>query len=915
MALTSTSPEWLKMTQAEKDAAQRAAMGISDAKPVTYQGAGAEETAARIAAQQPKPQQGVDTSSYEAWKASGGQAAGGYDAVIAAQKTTPQAVGADRTAVAGISTGVGSDGQITPPKTQLQIFQEENARLQLENQALSDRRAAEQKAAEAARGMRNIPVGQTGIDATLPYDTGTPGGGVSPLSGLTPEQQAIYGQKLGTAEQIAKLSLGGVAGEAQSLEAIRRLQVSQALQQSNIGGRPAQDAISAKETELGRRLTSQELLGMAAQEGIDLSQSNIDRITSKGNAEIDNIKIQRDYELAQAQYSQNQLERTGNRAISDREQFNVQQDAKRRRMAAIFGAADVSTANAAIIDQNSKDQQALDDLRMEFIDKTDLASKLGVAITKTAGNNISQIQNDMSNKIEEKYLGLQKSINDLLAQGITDSNEIRNATLSVQKEYLTSYDKIMTEGLAALKENSSAIDKDIQTIKKMRDSGIIDQDEYKSAIKTKIGIEKPMNEIERLSKMSEIRYRDSQTAEIQLKNRAMASDLQDLGGTNPQLLDKLASFVPGVVPNTPGISEQNKGECGAVVNYALGTPGKFGDSYESKAKWMNNRDVNSPTIGSVFVSNIGVKDPTKDPGHVGFVKDYDPNTGLVTLGDSNRYGNNKQWDERQVAVSELASREGIVGFYNPAQDAKYNTGKNDIEILVDSTVNGIMPIDRLLQSVDKENRVRAMSMFNQKLTQAADKEPDAIAKKMILSRAKKVPSGAELEQMQKAMSSVEQLMEITSAAETLISAGKVGPISGRAAKLNLFDTDVDRLDRLLTGLVPGVARGTFGEVGVLTDHDIANYKQVVGDITKTPEQIRSANRDLQKLILQNMLSGFSTSPFNVSDSISKYKEVINRINPEIRKELGMPVENIIKADKYRTVPVPTELSQYPFLTN
>jgi hypothetical protein len=57
--------------------------------------------------------------------------------------------------------------------------------------------------------------------------------------------------------------------------------------------------------------------------------------------------------------------------------------------------------------------------------------------------------------------------------------------------------------------------------------------------------------------------------------------------------------------------------------------------------------------------------------------------------------------------------------------------------------------------------------------------------------------------------------------------GAWGPIVGRIKGMNPYNVDAARLSALAMAAVPNLARGVFGEVGVLTDADIENYKKLV----------------------------------------------------------------------------------------
>ena len=66
-----------------------------------------------------------------------------------------------------------------------------------------------------------------------------------------------------------------------------------------------------------------------------------------------------------------------------------------------------------------------------------------------------------------------------------------------------------------------------------------------------------------------------------------------------------------------------------------------------------------------------------------------------------------------------------------------------------------------------------------------------------------------------------------------------GPIEGSFRGLNPWDTKAQTIKAQLNAIVPNLARGIYGEVGVLTDNDIKNYAKTLPNL-KSTEDIRNA---------------------------------------------------------------------------
>jgi hypothetical protein len=71
-----------------------------------------------------------------------------------------------------------------------------------------------------------------------------------------------------------------------------------------------------------------------------------------------------------------------------------------------------------------------------------------------------------------------------------------------------------------------------------------------------------------------------------------------------------------------------------------------------------------------------------------------------------------------------------------------------------------------------------------------------------------------------------------------ISGLKRGPIAGRLLGKNPYDADFQVLENLVNQIVPSMARGIFGEVGVLTDKDMDRYKKMLPQ-AKTDAKVAS----------------------------------------------------------------------------
>lgn len=81
---------------------------------------------------------------------------------------------------------------------------------------------------------------------------------------------------------------------------------------------------------------------------------------------------------------------------------------------------------------------------------------------------------------------------------------------------------------------------------------------------------------------------------------------------------------------------------------------------------------------------------------------------------------------------------------------------------------------------------------------------------------------------------------------------ETGPVIGRARQLNPYDPEVTAIMAEITRIVPGLARGIFKEVGVLTADDVERYTSTLANPRATKEQIEQLHRDTVTKIEQSI---------------------------------------------------------------
>lgn len=122
-----------------------------------------------------------------------------------------------------------------------------------------------------------------------------------------------------------------------------------------------------------------------------------------------------------------------------------------------------------------------------------------------------------------------------------------------------------------------------------------------------------------------------------------------------------------------------------------------------------------------------------------------------------------------------------------------------------------------------------------------------------------------------------------------------GPILGIIRSANPYDTKAQQIKAQLTAIVPNLARGVYGEVGVLTDQDVALYSQTLPNLKSTKEvrdallaiSAKSVYRALENKLLVQAKGGVDVSGY-ATDLTNMRQQVDSLLT-----SAGVPVESTI----------------------
>lgn len=119
------------------------------------------------------------------------------------------------------------------------------------------------------------------------------------------------------------------------------------------------------------------------------------------------------------------------------------------------------------------------------------------------------------------------------------------------------------------------------------------------------------------------------------------------------------------------------------------------------------------------------------------------------------------------------------------------------------------------------------------------------------------------------------------------------PFTAWWKKKNPWNEDAQGISAAINGIVPNLARGIFGEVGVLTDRDIEQYTKIVPNISQ-PE---TTQKVISALLLTNLKKSMENkiktqigANRDVSNYIAQYEEITMQLE-DMNKSLGIQPKN------------------------
>jgi len=218
------------------------------------------------------------------------------------------------------------------------------------------------------------------------------------------------------------------------------------------------------------------------------------------------------------------------------------------------------------------------------------------------------------------------------------------------------------------------------------------------------------------------------------------------------------------------------------------------------------------------------------------------------------------------------------------ETSKFEAEKNgeDVSSTVEMVMNGTMDYDDALKNLKygKQAFLQQLSAYKN-LNNEAYNETKNDYYKIKNSVGGKPMTATAAESIAKMSMANDSLASINAKWNELKNNGKLGIIMGNIAKKNFTDADAIAISRQLQALVPTVARGVFGEVGVLTDNDVKLYRSAIldiGDPIKAQEVVFNNLLDTIESKFSSTLRSNADAKVDVSGYADSYKEFYNNVN-------------------------------------
>lgn len=171
-------------------------------------------------------------------------------------------------------------------------------------------------------------------------------------------------------------------------------------------------------------------------------------------------------------------------------------------------------------------------------------------------------------------------------------------------------------------------------------------------------------------------------------------------------------------------------------------------------------------------------------------------------------------------------------------------------------------------------------------------------------------AATERQSLAKGMTVISQLDSLASNIKKVNTGFTSGKVAALMSKVGA-NKDAGVVSAQLQAVIPNLARGVYGEVGVLTDNDIKNYRQTIPNLTSPEDQndaVLALTLRTVKNSIENQLRSAANSQVNVSGWAGDYNKITKQIY-DIEDRIGVSkqgVNNLVANDP-KLAPVVKEM--------
>lgn len=140
----------------------------------------------------------------------------------------------------------------------------------------------------------------------------------------------------------------------------------------------------------------------------------------------------------------------------------------------------------------------------------------------------------------------------------------------------------------------------------------------------------------------------------------------------------------------------------------------------------------------------------------------------------------------------------------------------------------------------------------------------------------------------KPITDIQTIVGQADALTSLINSVDTGPIVGIIKSNNPYDTKAQQMKAAITAIVPKLARGVYGEVGVLTDADIENYSRTIANLRSTGEVNKAVMAMTLDIATRSLASQLNSMAAGQRD-VSRFEPIYTGLNSKatsLKSELG-----------------------------